>query len=888
MNPYVLPLNDPQATLNIVGGKGASLAKLANAGLSVPGGFHVTSDAYKQFVAENNLQPRILAVIRDVDVAQPAILETASAHIRARFTQSPIPPAIADAITAAYLALADPKSPVAVRSSATAEDLPDASFAGQQDTYLNIQGVDAVLDAVRRCWASLWTARAIGYRARQGIDPDAVSLAVVVQMLVPADAAGIMFTANPLNGRRDETLINAAWGLGEAIVGGLVTPDSYTVDKANSQVVEREIADKQVMTIRTESGTEEQPVPDAQRTAQVLDDAQISELARLGAQIEALYGVPQDIEWCYLPSPSGRGGQLQTVGGSEGSFFIVQSRPITTLGQAPPAIEWKRPNPKGQYMRGSIVDMMPDPLSPLFATLALPAIADVGMKEVMRPLTRSEPHLPADYVTTINDYAYMGVAFTPRQWWWILTRMMLSFPRILREGTPLWRDTIRPRYVATAARWQDRSLDDLSLADLWAGAQEVNAAAMSHLAVLMVATTGASAGSEMLFTRVYEKLIRRAGDPEATVFLMGYDSTPILAEKSLYDLAEWARTHPDLTDHILNTPTSDLTAHLPTPYSLLPTPYSLLPDWPDFCERMQTHLDTFGHIIYDLDFAKGLPLDDPAPMLETIKMYLRGVGTNPHERQRSAAEKREQSAESTHVRLKGLRRWAFDKTLKMGQAMAQVRENAIADIGLGYPVLRALLRELGRRFVQAGVMGRAEDVFWLRADEVAGVVAALARGDSPVNLAESVAQRKVKHAALKNVTPPPMLPPRKKYMGIDMESFTPAAEGSHSNGMLKGIAASAGKVTAPACVLRGPEDFDRMQPGCVLVAGTTTPAWTPLFAMASAVVTDIGGPLSHGSIVAREYGIPAVMGVGVATRRIKSGQMITVDGGAGIVTLLEG
>ncbi len=895
MNLYVLPLNDPQATLDLVGGKGASLAKLANAGLPVPGGFHVTTAAYKQFVAENGLQPRILAALQDVDTAQPSTLETASTHIRALFTQSPIPPAIAAEIRTAYLALNQascilpPAScAVAVRSSATAEDLPDASFAGQQDTYLNIQGVDAVLDAVRRCWASLWTARAIGYRARQGIDPDAVSLAVVVQALVPADAAGIMFTANPLNGRRDQLVINAAWGLGEAVVGGLVTPDSYTVDKSTGQVVAREIADKQVMTVRTESGTEEQPVPDTRRAAQVLEDAQIAELARLGAQIEAFYGAPQDIEWCYLPAPAGRGGQPQTVGGDEGSFFIVQSRPITTLGQAlPPAIEWTRPNPKGQYMRGSIVDMMPDPLSPLFATLALPAIADVGMKEVMRPLTRSEPHLPADYITTINDYAYMSAAFTPRQWWWILTRMMLSFPRILREGTPLWRDKIRPRYVATAARWQDRSLDALSLADLWAGAQEVNAAAMSHLAVLMVATTGASAGSEMLFTRVYEKLIRRAGDPEATVFLMGYDSTPILAEKSLYDLAEWVRTCPDLAEHILNTPTIDLATHLSTPHSLLPTPYSLLPDWHDFCERLQTYLNTYGHLVYDLDFGKLLPLDDPTPMLETIKMYLRGAGSNPHERQRIAAEKREQSAESTRARLKGLRRWAFDKTLKMGQAMAQVRENAIADIGLGYPVLRALLRELGCRFVQAGVIGEAEDIFWLPADKVEDVVTALTRGDAPVNLAESVAQRKVKHAALKNVTPPPMLPPRKKYMGIDMEAFTPAAEESHSAGMLKGIAASAGKVTAPACVLRGPEDFDQMRPGCVLVAGATTPAWTPLFAMASAVVTDIGGPLSHGSIVAREYGIPAVMGTGVATRRIQNGQTITVDGGAGTVKLGE-
>ncbi len=883
MNLYVLPLNDPQATLNIVGGKGASLAKLANAGLPVPGGFHVTTDAYKQFVAENNLQPRILAALQAVDVTQPATLETASTHIRALFTAAVIPPAIADEIRAAYLTLPTPYSllptpspPVAVRSSATAEDLPDASFAGQQDTYLNIQGEDAVLDAVRRCWASLWTARAIGYRARQGIDPDAVSLAVVVQALVPAASAGIMFTANPLNGRRNEILINAAWGLGEAIVGGLVTPDTYTVDRGTGQVIAREIADKQVMTVRTESGTEEQPVPDAQRTAQVMNDAQIAELARLGAKIEVFYGTPQDIEWCYVSASSG----------DKGEFFIVQSRPITTLDQTPPPIEWKLPNPKAQYMRGSIADFMPNPVSPLFETLAIPTIARVGVKEVLRPLTRSEPILP-DYIVTLNSYVYINAGYTLREWWWILTRMMLSMPRMLREAIPLWRDQIRPHYVATVARWQNRAPDSMLLTDLWAGIQEVNAAAMLHFSSLLVATTGASAGAEMLFTCVYDKLIRRDGDPAATVFLMGYDSTPIQAEKSLYDLAEWGRVHPDLTAHILNTPTSDLVTHLSTPPSLLPTPYSLLPDWPDFCARLQTHLDAYGHIIYDLDFARLLPLDDPTPMLETVKMYLRGHGINPHERQHATEARREQAVESTRARLKGLRRWAFDKTLKMGQTMAQVRENAIADIGLGYPVLRGLLRELGGRFARAGGIAEAEDIFWLRADEMQDAVTALKRSEPLAVLAESVAQRRADHAVLARVTPPPMLPPRKKYLGIDMASFTPASEESQRGGVLKGIAASAGQVTASACVLHGPEDFDRMQPGCVLVAGTTTPAWTPLFAMASAVVTDIGGPLSHGSIVAREYGIPAVMGTGVATRRIQNGQTITVDGSAGTVTLLE-
>jgi pyruvate,water dikinase len=504
----------------------------------------------------------------------------------------------------------------------------------------------------------------------------------------------------------------------------------------------------------------------------------------------------------------------------------------------------------------------------------------------MRPLTRSEPQLPDDYILTINDYAYMGVAFTPRQWWWVLTKMLLAFPRIIREALPLWRDTIRPRYAASVARWQGKPLEALSAAELWAGVQEINEAAMLHLASLMVATTGASAGAEMLFNRVYEKLVQRQGDPRPDTFLMGYDSTPIQAEKSLFDLAAWCRERGALAAYLQQAPTPQIVDQLADASRARGAAVEL-GDWPEFQARFHAHLQTFGHLMYDLDFAKPLPLDEPGPMLETLKMYLRGEGANPHARQRAAEERRVRAAEGALNRLRGLRRWAFRKSLGMAQTMAEVRENALADIGLGYPLLRQMLRELGRRFARAGIIAQGDEVFWLEVDEVRQAMAALERGEAPASLAENVGRRKTRHAALKRVTPPPMLPPRKRYMGIDMQAFTPAAAESHAGGVLKGIAASAGKVTAPACVLHGPESFDQMKPGAVLVAGTTTPAWTPLFAMASAVVTDIGGPLSHGSIVAREYGIPAVMGTGVATRWIKSGQTITVDGSAGTVTLSQ-
>ena len=1410
----ILSLADPRATLETVGGKGASLARLTVAGLPVPGGFHVTTAAYRQFVAENTLQPAILEALEKADASQPASLETASGLIHKLFAQGRMPQAIAEEIARAYEDLPGDHPVVAVRSSATAEDLPDLSFAGQQETFLNIHGLPAVLEAVKLCWASLWTARAIGYRLQHQIDQEAVSLAVVVQLLVHAEASGILFTANPIDGQRDQAMITASWGLGEAIVGGLVTPDTLIVEKSSGQVLKRDTADKQVMTVLLESSTDEHPVPETMRRIAVLADRQAVELTQLGVQIEKLYGMPMDIEWTLaegrfaivqarpitaLPEPEvspptewkrsdpraiyfrssiveqlpdpltplfatlgvkiislgsarlfndllGKGtaaddmfttvngyayyrmrlglnivagairavvkfwpefkrseqrwregaharyvavierwcsrpasaltavelleamlalmaetvntynviqsGVLGLAGGAEVLFAQVYDKlvkrpgdpPAATLllgydslpilaekslydlaqqarlhpalaeylartpaaqladqlagDQAPSGFEaeawrtWQQsfsthleryghaiydldfakpvpadnpapmletckmylggqgtspydrqkmltgrreqaiqsmlgrlkglrlklfrktlgwaqsfgpmredsladlglgypllrrflhelgrrlvrsgalaqpdevywlyeeevdrlavaldqresltsmaeairprqalwraqktltpptalpersrmsrameklgpantsqaasrvlkgagashgqvtgralvlhgpqdfdqmqpgeilvaaittpawtplfamasaivtdvggalshgsivareygipavlgtglatkrirsgqtitvdgtagqvildgsptppipagfadwlasmPNPKGQYMRGSVVDILPDPLSPLFATLGIPAVARVGIKQVMRPLTRSEPELPADYITTIHGYAYLSASYTPRQWWWILTRMLPSFPRILRECTSLWRDKIRPSYAAAAARWQNKPLEAIPAAELWAGVQEVNDAAMLHLATLLVATTGASAGSEMLLTRVYEKMARRSGDPAAPVFLMGYNSIPIQAEKSLYDLAQWCRQQPGLVETILNTPTAEIVAQLSTSAGA----------GEEFNSRLRDHLQTYGHLIYDLDFAKALPLDDPAPMLETIKMYLRGAGVNPHERQKEVEARRIRAVATTGGRLKGLKSWAFRKSLGWAQSMAEVRENALSDIGLGYPALRRMLHELGRRLAAAGAFSQPDDIYWLEQAELERAVVALEHGNPVENMAERIEPRKMYCQELKRLTPPPTLPPRKKFMGIDMAAFTPAAAESQAGGTLKGVAASAGKVTAPARVIRNSEDFGQMRPGDVLVATTTTPAWTPLFAMASAIVTDIGGPLSHGSIVAREYGIPAVMGTGVATRRIHSGQTITVDGDGGYV-----
>ena len=870
---YVLPLADPGAMLETVGGKGASLSRLVADGLPVPDGFHVTTAAYRRFVIDNNLQPGILAALETVDVAQPDTLDAASRTIGELFSKAQTPPNVASAIALAYASLAGTNPAVAVRSSATAEDLPDLSFAGQQDTFLNVEGYGAVLEAIKRCWASLWTARAIGYRARNGIDPDGISLAAVVQLLVPAEAAGILFTANPVTGRRDQAVISAAWGLGEAVVGGLVTPDSITVDKASGTVVERVVADKRVMTARVNGGTKEQAVPDALRRAPALDQETAAALVSLAVRIEELYGMPMDIEWAL----------------ADGALAIVQARPITALPDEAVAQElelpdeWRMPDPKGPYMRGSIADFMPDPLTPLFVTMGVPAV-NAGMQRTMVETIGSRTAALDNYLTTINDYAYLYVSLGCRDWIWILGRMAPALPRLLRNGERHWREVARPRYVAVRDRWQDRSPEKLTCVELLKGARELTAAMADYLTALQVDAIGTAAGTEGLFTAIYDRMVKREGDPTAATLLLGADSTPIRAEKALYDLAQWCRERQGLAACVLETPAQELADRLDGDVP----PGTDAGDWREWRQRFCDYLAEFGHSIYDLDFAKPLPADQPQPLLETLKMFIRGEGTNPHERQQSSLARREEAVQIALSRVKGLKRRLFRWSLRWAQTFALVREDSIFDIGLGYPVLRRMLHELGCRLVEAGSIAEADDIYFLELAEVEQGAAALDEDVRPQSMTDRVQERRAVWRAETRLVPPQQLPPKGRVMGIKTDAFMPVSADDQAQSLLKGVAASPGQVTASARILLGPEDFQQMQPGDILVAEMTTPAWTPLFAMASAVVTDIGGPLSHGSIVAREYGIPAVLGTGIATRRIQSGQIITVDGSAGVVTLLDG
>jgi len=867
---YILTLADASVTLETVGGKGLSLAKMIGAGLPVPDGFHITTEAYRQFVAANGIHPCVLAVLKDVDITLPATLETASRMICDSFAEGEIPPDLVSAITKAYSALSHPAGDgdksVAVRSSATAEDLPEASFAGQQETFLNIRGADALLGAVKKCWASLWTARAIAYRVKNNIDQNTVALAVVVQEMVNAEAAGVLFTANPINGKRDEMIINAAWGLGEAIVGGMVTPDTIFVDKATGRVKKMEVAEKTVITVETESGTRQETLNDARRNSRVMNEAQVAELVNIARRIEDFYGQPQDIEWCR----------------AKDRISIVQSRPITTLPEPEISVptEWKLPRGAYAVMRNNIVELMADPLSPLFATLGVSAI-NRSLTRTMNESFAMRGIMPDETIIVVNHYAYNNGSVSLKG----MARLIFGAGKILRMmftgAVERWTEKGRPLYKQTVEGWQAKNWRAASSIELVEAVKQLVESAIDAYAALVSGVIPAAWITEALFTKLYNRLIKRRGDPTAPTYLLGYDSLPIRADKSLYSLAEWARKHSDLTICLQRTPNSQLAAMCESeivPGDVQPTV------WQEWRARFYQHLSAFGHTIYDLDFIHPVPTDDPAPVLEALKLYLRGQGTNPSTRQNEAAERREQAVQAMRQRLRGLRLKWFNQYLASAQKYAPLREDGLAEIGLAYPLIREMLSELGERFAREHIIAMAKDIFWLTEDEVLVAAGRLDAGLAGESMAEKIPLRQAEYRAALRVSPPVALP-QMKIFGFDLMSLKAKRGRGGKGDVIKGVAASPGKATGIACVLHGPEDFGQMKPGDVLVAPITTPAWTPLFAMAAAIVTDVGGPLSHGSIVAREYGIPAVLGTGVATRRIQAGQMITVDGSAGTVVL---
>ncbi len=849
----------------LAGGKGANLGEITNAGLPVPPGFVVTTRAYDAFVEAGGLREEIIGLASGAE--DPTTFEEAAEKIRALFQRGQMPDGVAREIRAAYDGLDEGgEVPVAVRSSATAEDLPGASFAGQQETYLNVRGAGALEEAVRACWASLWTARAMAYRRRQGIDPATVGLAVVVQRMVDAEAAGILFTADPVGGRRDRMVINAAWGLGEAVVGGEVTPDTLVVSREGWRVISRDTEDKVVMTVLTPNGSEERPVPQERRRRPVLDDETAVELARYGARIEDHYGAPQDIEWALA------GGELS----------ILQARPITNL--PPEDVSWDPPIPGSAWWRRQVVENLPEPLSPLFDELYLREGLELSIDTLLEffgmTYLRLEDVVDRPIFATVNGYAYSRADYrldwrtAPK-----LLRALLDELRILfgDETTAYWRERALPAYLEKVEWWKAVSRADASDARLLAGVRELALADATYwfACALMIGRAKVTDG----LLNAYLAVAAPGRGLTSGMFLRGFPSPTVDAETELETLADKIRASEELRNLVAHTTTPDLTEALGRTAA-----------GRTWLEGFARYLERYGHQIYNLDFVAPTQADDPLPVLLSLEAMVRRPRSDPRARQQAIAAERDARAEETARSLDPLRRLPFHLLLGWARRFGPEREQALFYMGAGWPTLRRLALELGRRLTDAGSLLAPEDVFFLQTPEIESAARAAAGGETIPGLANQARERRELREARKSLHPPPVVPRdhELRFGPLDMSVWETQRRNQPDGSTLRGFAVSPGQVTAAASVVRSPADFSRMEPGTILVCPTTTPAWTPLFSQSRGLVTDVGGVLAHGSIVAREYGIPAVLGTGTATTRIRSGQAIRVDGDAGTVTLLDG
>ncbi len=890
-----LPLSSAEATLLRTGGKGANLAALMRAGFKVPPGFLVTTDAYRSFVSANQINPRLLALVQAVKPDDPVALDNVSAEIRALFAAGSVPPEVEEPICSAYEALSPGPNdqghglPVAVRSSATAEDLPGLSFAGQQDTYLNIVGVQALIDAVRKCWGSLWTARAIGYRARNRIPPDDVALAVVVQQMIASEVSGVMFTANPLTGRRDEIVIDASYGLGEAIVSGQVEPDNYAVDSRAWQITRRKLGAKALAIVpRTDGGTQSLTRDDAAQR-QALPDAQILELGHLGQQVASHFGSPQDIEWAWA------GGQM----------YLLQSRPITSLYPLPAV----QRSDLRVYVSLNSVQGVPEPFTPLGANVLqvmLGAVLDLLHSrwpvEEVAPAAGGRLFLDATELArdprTRNGIRSMLAWADPgaRQ---ALIRVMdegrlppkrtltrrrllglaLTFVKLLPRWIMVWLrpEWMRVRSLAQADQILANFRKQVQGAKTLAGQLALLEAEMPRMmqrlllkTVLVIASPGMA--SMIWLRRLLPSWLKT--EPDAVLPLMrGLPHNPTTEmDLRLWALAQAIRANPAASEAIRTQPA----AALAEAYQRVELPAAAQ-------RALAQFLEQYGmRGVGEIDIGRPRWGENPTQIVQTLKSYLEidKPDLAPDRLFQQGGAVAEQKAAEYVAQVRKMHRGLIRAKvlaffIRRMRALAGLREMPKFYIIKTYDILRTALLGSGRQLVAEGKLERADDIFFVPLD----TLKRFTRGERMDLKAIVAAQRGEYEREYA----------RKQIPRLLLSTGEVFYEGLSNEGSadLAGDGVSPGVVEGRVRVVLDPHGV-RLEPGEILVCPATDPGWTPLFLSAGGLVMELGGLVTHGSVVAREYGIPAVVGVHQATTRLHTGQRIRVDGSQGQITLLDG
>lgn len=866
---------ESRAAAGLVGRKALSLADLTRHGLPVPAAAAITTNAYRAVLAA----PVIAGAVRHALEAPPLVRDAAFAAVHQLLQEAPLPEAVENAIRVTYAQLG---GAVAVRSSGVAEDLEGASFAGMYESYLHVNGEDEVLRAVRRCWASAWSPRVVAYATKKGIVPAEMAMAVVLQRMVDAEVAGVLFTLDPISGREEHMRVEACFGLGEALVAGKVQPDRFLLDRRSGKALETEIALKGLKLSRhPDGGLEEVALAEGAGRRPTLAAAHLRELARLGRAAQAYYGTPQDLEWAL----------------AENQLFLVQSRPITTIGYAGIEGEWTTADFKDGGVSASVC-------APYMASL-YDSIFQHTSGAYLKGIKLLRHDRPIDWYRVFYGRPYWNVADIKRCMFRVPGFNERNFDRGLGiEGVypgdghvtptnPLTLLGALPVLFALKADYKRRLADNAAFVKRFDTAiaphYEPDPAGLERDALVarfkrLVLTDYFETESTYFYT-VYNvnnakmdfmveldkanKTARPALD--VLTLLSGLKDVPHLEPlRDLWEIADRVRTDAELTRLVLGSPAEQLKDRL--------LASSHAPFWEVLAEFLHTHRH---HATAELDITQPRWDEDPTFVLQTLQGYVQAHDPDRdpvrvNERQHAAYLAERERAEA-HFRSRGLfgklAAGDFFATLDLVRTYAWWRESLRDRSSRMYALIRRETLSVARLLSREGTLATPEDIWFL---EMNDVVALLDGRLSPDEAARSIAERREDFLGFRHFQNPNELGRRFKIGGT--------APQTAADGALTGIPCSPGVVTARVRVLPTIQDGAQLQAGELLVTKFTDPGWTPLFSTIAGVVTETGGILSHAAVIAREYGIPAILAVPGATQALKTGDWVRIDGAAGTVT----
>lgn len=833
---YVVQCNDPAATqVGESGGKGANLARLAKAGFAVPPGFVIRARAYREFAAGcASLAARLAALpFNDASALPPR-----SRELREELGALALPAALQEEVRKSLSAYPDGQA-FSVRSSSTLEDLALAAFAGQHETYLNCRGAERILSCIKGCYLSLWSERAIAYRQQQGFDHLQAAMAVVVQTMVQCEAAGVAFSINPVSGDMKQVLINANYGLGESVVSGEGQIDQFAVEKASGKVVEARIGVKTHKVVGTAEGTKEVALSPEERAPSCLTDTQIAAVAKLAQEVENHYQFPQDIEW----------------GFADGRLFLLQSRPITAI---PP-----------RWTRDESAERFPFPITPLTWDFV-----DDGFHQSLAfslrlmgfpPFNGKWFGMHANYIYGNQNAVDLYLKRVPlkldsiAQVEALLPRVADSF-RWVQELPVLWSRDLDD-YLIRIGEFLSHPVEHEDLRGVWRYVHEVQELGAQYFRPnIAISITQA-----LLHRLLLQLLVLTVGKEDAPRLhdgLLAFCETKTgIINRELYDLSRMVRANPELPRLFASQDSRSLYEK------------KLLAAYPEFARPFEKLLRDHGHREVEFDAYQPTWLEVPWVVLDHVRLILQAATTQtPLEKERELRRRMQQAELELFRRIPQNLQFFFHEIIRLARAYTSLDDlEHYQTTRLTLP-FRKGARELGRRLYVRGVVREPMEVFFAHVKELDEAVAA-DNDELWRALAGKIREEKQAYLRAKEQVPEWVL-------------GAPAAE-PVAGRTLTGLPGSPGKTEGPVFLVHGMEDFMKFPKGAVLVARTTNPTWTPLFYSAVAVVTESGGPLSHGAVTAREMQIPAVMSVRNCMSVLKNGERVRVDGSNGRVHLLK-